>query len=146
MIFPEWNVSSFSNSILYAESRLCIIKMIASKTLKRVLQQWVRLIEKRASVMKSHTWSKSLQNFWWNQPNGGSLLTHLLVISVIPVPGPWFYLIKEPLYLDESSSLSAAGRNRNRPGYTRQVKANYEKERQPFFIRYEERKNHKREN
>lgn len=25
--------------------------------------------------------------------------------SAIPIPGPWFYLIEEPLYLDESSSL-----------------------------------------
>lgn len=42
--------------------------------------------------------------------------------------------------------MSAAGRNRNRPGYTRQVKANYEKERQPVFTKYEERKNHKKYN
>lgn len=39
--------------------------------------------------------------------------------------------------------MSAAGRNRNRPAFLRQVKANYEKERQSFFTRNEERKNHK---
>ena len=39
--------------------------------------------------------------------------------------------------------MSAAGRNKNRPAFLRQVKANYEKERQSFFTRNEERKNHK---
>lgn len=63
---------------------------------------------------------------------------------VIWTPGSKFYLIKKPMTGGEQELMSATGKGGSRPDYMRQVKANSEKERQPFFTKYEERKDSKR--